>query len=611
MRPADRWRRAPAAQPRPEATGFRGLVLLLRARTGLLQRELAAAVGVTERTIQTWESGANYPSAGRLRRLIEVGLQRGAFPAGREEEQAGQLWKAAVLEAPRLAVPFDRDWFAALLARTAGAPGTSGTPGSVAATGAVPLLTRSDAEAAEAAEPAVVAAGTEPRRRHDWGDAPAVGAFHGRTRELEALVDWVLSARCRVVALLGLGGIGKTALAARLGSEVAAEFRFVFWRSLHDALPVDEWLSGAVRFLSAGQSRPPEGREAVLTRLLELLREQRCLLVLDSFDTVLQPGEHRGRYRDVDEGFGPVIERLAESGHQSCLLITSREKPPEVSLLEGEQAPVRSLRLGGVGAAEGRLVLEDKGLVGDAAAWQELNRRYGGNPLALKAVGEAIGQVTGGDIAAFLADSVANFGSIRRLLDGQVDRLSDLERSLLFWLAVEREPVGLAELVADLGPAVERAETLEALESLGRRSFLERGERRATITLQQVVLEFATERLIAQVGAEVVEGRPALLQSHALVKATADDRARRSQERRLAAPLLERLVTACGSADEVERRLLDLLSTWRGQPPAAQAHGPGNTVDLLRLLRGDLRGVDLSGLFLQPAHTTSGESERA
>jgi transcriptional regulator with XRE-family HTH domain len=578
----DRWPQSAAAQPRSEATGFRGLVLLLRVRTGLLQRELAAAVGVTERTIQTWESGANYPTAERLKRLIEVGLQRGAFAAGREEEQAGQLWKAAVLEAPRLAVPFDRDWFGALLGRTPGAPSA----------------------------PANVTA-TEPRRRHDWDAAPDVGAFHGRTQELAALVDWLLSARCRVVALLGLAGIGKTALAARLGAEVATQFRYVFWRSLHDAPPVDEWLSGAIGFLSAGQSGPPEGREARLSRLLELLRQQRCLLVLDGFEAVLQPGEHRGRYRDGDGGFGLVVQRLAESGHQSCLLLTSREKPPEVSLLEGERAPVRSLRLGGLGAAEGRLVLEDKGLVGVAAAWQALIARYGGNPLALKAAGEAIGQVTGGDIAAFLADSVASFGSIRRLLDGQVDRLSELERSLLSWLAVEREPVGLAELVTDLGPAVERAETLEALESLGRRSFLERGERRATIALQPVVLEYVTERLISRVGAEVVEGRPVLFRSHALVKATAGDHVRRSQERRVATPLLERLVTACGTAEEVERRLLDLLRAWQGQPPAGQAYGPGNAVNLLRLLRGDLRGVDLSRLFIRQAYLRGVEAQDA
>jgi hypothetical protein len=249
--------------------------------------------------------------------------------------------------------------------------------------------------------------------------------------------------------------------------------------------------------------------------------------------------------------------------------------------------------------------------VGDAAAWQALTARYGGNPLALKAVGEAIGQVTAGDIAAFLADSVASFGSVRRLLDGQLDRLSELERSLLSRLAVARGPVGLAELVADLGPAVGRAEALEALEALGRRSFLERGERRATLTLQPVVLEYATERLIAQVGAEVLAGRPVLLRSHALFKATADDHAGRSQERSIAAPLLERLVTACGTADEVERRLLGLLRGWQGQPPAAQAYGPDNAVSLLRLLRGDLRDVDLSGLVIRQAYLQEVEAQDA
>src|SRR5207253_1864715 len=43
---------------------------------------------------------------------------------------------------------------------------------------------------------------------------------------------------CRLVALLGMGGIGKSMLASLLGSRLASQFEAVLWRSLRDAPPV-------------------------------------------------------------------------------------------------------------------------------------------------------------------------------------------------------------------------------------------------------------------------------------------------------------------------------------------------------------------------------------
>jgi DNA-binding transcriptional regulator YiaG len=55
----------------------RGLILTLRGRAGLSQRELAALLGVSERAIQAWEAGLSYPSAASLQRLIALhGAQR-------------------------------------------------------------------------------------------------------------------------------------------------------------------------------------------------------------------------------------------------------------------------------------------------------------------------------------------------------------------------------------------------------------------------------------------------------------------------------------------------------------------------------------------------------
>jgi WD40 repeat protein len=138
------------------------------------------------------------------------------------------------------------------------------------------------------------------------------------------------------------------------------------------------------------------------------------------------------------------------------------------------------------------------------------------------------------------------------------------------------------------------------VEALRGRSLLERGEQGATITLQPVVLEYVTDQLVQAVSTEVERGQPALLLSQPLVQATAKDYVRRSQERLIALPLLERLRTSSDSA-VVERRLLALLDAWRGREWNEQGYGPGNVVNLLRLLRGDLQGLDFSRLFIRQA----------
>jgi len=560
---------------------FADRALALRQRAGLTQGELAALIGVGVRSIQAWEAAVSYPGADRLQQLIEVHLERGGFAVGREMDEASALWEAARTHAPRRIFPFDGRRFDSLRSTA-----------TVTASTAVPST------------------GALSAPRGDWHDVPDSGHFFGRAEELETLSRWLLEDRCRLVAVLGAGGIGKTLLAARLAHEVTPQFAVVHWRSLRNAPPVEEWLAGAIAALSAQQALPPDGYAARLDLLLQLLQAQRGLLVLDNMETILEPGAPEPRYRDGYVGYGEVLRHVAESVHQSCLLLTGRETPPELVPLARERGPVRTLRLGGLGREAARALLRDRGLVGDAATWEALIAHYRGNPLALNVVGETINAVFAGEIAAFLAQEAAVFGGIRQLLDEQVVRLSALEQAILTWLAVEREPVGFATLVTDLGPGVARGEAVEAVEALLRRSLLEWGAG-GTFTLQPVVLEYATARLVAAVAQEIVAGEPALLIGRALLKATAKEYVRRSQERLIVEPLLEHLRAHLRGGEGVEARLLALLGSWRGKSAAEQGYGPGNVVNLLRLLRGDLRGLDLSRLAIWHAYLQGVDAQDA
>jgi WD40 repeat protein len=531
------------------------------------------------------------PNAEGLAGLIKALFEAGGLSPGQEAAEARELWAAAEHEAPRTLSPFDAEWFAGLLAARESRKYEPGP----------------DAIQSRAAEgwPGIA------DRAHDWGDAPDTAEFVGRAEELEMLRQWLLTERCRLLVVLGMGGIGKTSLAARLAQTVAPSFERVYWRSLRNAPPVSEWLAGAVSSLSDQMTVPAPSESDLINALLQLLRAKRCLLALDNSETLFEAGHGEARYRPGMEGYGRMLQSVAEASHRSCLMLTSREAPPELAAFGGG---VRSLELHGLGAVEARSLLADKHLNGDARAWVSLVDRYGGNGLALKIVGETIRQVYNGDILTFLRDAVATygtvFGGIRRLLDVQAERLSPIERDVLARMAVEREPITVAELSAGIPPAAGQSTVIEAIETLRRRSLIERGKHGATFTLQSLVLEYATDRLVETAADEIERGLPAVVIQLPLIKAQAKDYVREMQERLIGAPILQVLTTK-NAESGTELSLLALVEAWRGQPVAEQSYGPGNVVNLLRLLRGDLRGLDFSHLALRQAYLQGVEAQDA
>ncbi|HVU68392.1 MAG TPA: helix-turn-helix domain-containing protein, partial [Ktedonobacteraceae bacterium] len=327
----------------------------------------------------------------------------------------------------------------------------------------------------------------------DWGEAPFLEHFYGREKELLELEQWINDDHCRLVALLGFGGRGKTALAAKLVERLKERFSSIFWRSLQNALPLETLLRSCLHFLADGQSIDlPESIEDQITLLIQYLRERRCLLILDNVETILQAGGRAGHYRAEYEDYGRLLRRVGETHHESCLLLTSREKPKELARLEGALSPVRVLQLPGLGEAESRSLMRDRRLWGSDEDWAKLIYIYSGNPLALQLVSESIREIFGGDIAAFLRREKIVFGDIQDLIAQQFQRLSPLEQEVMYWLAIEREPISLDVLQEDILRSPLKDDALVALGSLRRRSMVEVKDL-MLFTLQPVIMEYVTD----------------------------------------------------------------------------------------------------------------------
>ncbi len=559
---------------------FGQAMLTLRTSIGLTQAGLADLLGISRRAVAEWEAGSSYPKAEHLKQLIALGVQQQAFHAGREAEEIHTLWRAAHQK-----LLFDEAWLAALLGRQRPTP-TLLPP--------VPLEKLRPGEV-PAAEPT-------PGRRADWGEALAVPSFYDRQREMATLTQWVVQEHCRVVSVLGQGGIGKSALATRVMHQLAPHFEVVLWRSLRDAPGCSALLEGCLQVLSPQPLlEVPASLERRLGLLLESLREERVLLVLDNLEVLLEEREGTGRMRAGYEDYTRLLRYVVQTEHQSCLLLTSREKPRDLVALEGSRTPVRSLRLDGLDASASEQLLLEKDLAGDALDRTRLIERYGGNPLALKIVAQTITELFDGEIAPFLEQGEVIFGGVRELLAEQFDRLSATEQTVLLWLAILREPVSIDELLSMLGAPLPRVQVLEAVEALRRRSLIERGRRPGSFTLKSVVLEYATARLIAEVASEIEQGRFSRLVEHGLEQATAREDVRQTQQQLIVAPILARLRNLYSQRAEVEEHLLGLLDQLRALADYAQGYGPANVLALLREQRGHLRGLDLSQLVMRGA----------
>ncbi len=152
-----------------------------------------------------------------------------------------------------------------------------------------------------------------------------------------------------------------------------------------------------LRFFGLDEQSLLESVNARVSQLVEYLRKQPCLLVLDDFGSVFPSSESpsdiqrdpTGSYLEGYEEYGELLKRVGQTSSQSCLLIISREKPREIASLEGKTLPIRSLQIAGLQEIAARKILKEKYL-SEAEDWELLIKLHRGNPLALQIVSAII-----------------------------------------------------------------------------------------------------------------------------------------------------------------------------------------------------------------------------
>ena len=441
-------------------------------------------------------------------------------------------------------------------------------------------------------------------RKNIYG-TPDISFFVGRRKEIEYLKTSLSEQRFRLISILGVGGIGKTFLATQLVYEVADDYEFVFWLSLREAPSANYVLSSIIKFVSENKKVEfsENTKDQIKILINEFFSKFRCLVVLDNVESILEPKTISGKFCQGYEDYEDLICKVAEYPHQSSLILTSREKPSTIINLENS-FPILNFELGQL-IQDAEKILEAKLLAGSPQEYECIIKLCNGNPQILQILSSRIATHFNRSITDFLKDEeqLFIFGNIRDILNEQFSRLSAQEKGVMYWLAINREPISGKKLAKLILNYINKSDLYDVLDSLNRRSLLEKNSEFSAYTLQNVIMEFITEKFLNKISQELSEVQLNVFHTHSLIFAQVEPYIREVQNRLILKPIRETLLAEFGNSNKLYSHLKSILKQiHKHSLDREYSYAAGNFMNLLCDLNYDLSVFNFKNLTVREAY---------
>ncbi len=344
------------------------------------------------------------------------------------------------------------------------------------------------------------------------GERPtAPRAFHGRSTELQAIGEHLTSAETRIVTLVGPGGIGKTALAVRLLTDLEQNrWPATVAGGSVDGIAYLSTRSGGITFerlflacarMLGGTPRANLEREWArdqvtlddkIQQLLDAMRGGSYVVLLDHIEDLLDAD---GVITDPE--VRRLVDRSAATASGARLLITSRVQP---SLSRDASKPVRLKD--GLPIADGIAMLRDLDPTGAAglrdladADLERIVTRLHGQPRALEVFAGILADDPDEEIGPLLDRFYERGDVVDDLFKEGIERLDEPSKRVVEALAVLAQPVPSAAVDFVLQPFVPGLDVPATLRRLGRSQIVQLVDRvKGTWTLQPIDQDFAYAR---------------------------------------------------------------------------------------------------------------------
>lgn len=489
---------------------------------------------------------------------------------------------------------------------------------------------------------------------------PSLSLFSGRKEELRHLSGWILKPESsqKLLAICGIGGIGKTCLALKLSTEIGDDFQKVLYFKVDSSQRPEALLHRVTQAIYERNELYKESSQEDITsddairQLISALSKKRCLIILDGFEDIFRGRTYSKRtplldgeadvethertsgteeqpttedlrsvafniskhyqasmYKPGFETYGELLRAMQRpavsvpaKGH-SCIILTSREKPREIPSPLNEKSLAYIYTLNGLKDYEAARMLSNFRLVGKAVDYADLIKLYFGHPMALRLAASVVKDIFYGRIREFLDQDISIFDELRSIIKTQFQRLCSLEIEVVYWLAINHAPCTLENLQADLISQDHKRNLLYTLQSLERRFLIEvKQTSEITFFLQPIVAKYTLAHYGRRIFEDLIRGDLTFFNSYALMKADTEKSYQDFQRNNIVKPIIERLVAYFKGFHQVDSYLNNKLQEFREKNPHRPGYAGGNFINLmLELSQGNLSCQDFSSLTIWQA----------
>ena len=301
---------------------------------------------------------------------------------------------------------------------------------------------------------------------HDLTLAPQIINFYNRETELKTLSEWICKGErpfvpTRLISVLGLSGIGKTALVRRFVDLNLEQFEVIIWKNLKFPKSLDLLIND---LLNVCQEEAKEILDDKLKQLFNIFTKKKCLIILDDVQNIFISGQIAGQYQPEYKDYQKFFQMITEINHQSIIILISQEKCAEMNSLNQQLDLSNCLELSGLNDIN---ILENTGL-NNQDSWLKLIQLYEGNFNYLKDIVSLIQDVYDGEITEFLAESSLIFTqNMQSYFNDLFKRLSPMEQQIILELSKFEQPISREKLNQNL--ALSSVDFVNGLQSLQQR----------------------------------------------------------------------------------------------------------------------------------------------
>jgi GTPase SAR1 family protein len=341
----------------------------------------------------------------------------------------------------------------------------------------------------------------ENQQIYHWTTAPDIKLFAGRTEELRTLELWSQDPDTRCIVASGMVGSGKTTLVTELAKRNKDKFDYVIWFSLLQTPTLNTLLHNYLKIITQTSNAQTDTKSLELSFLLsefiDCLKQKKILLILDDLHCIFDTNEANNCYKKEFEEYGRFLRSFISIDHQSLLITTSCIKPIMLEYYSENQ--VKMLDLQGFKPQTTETIINShNSVLLEAEQLLLLSKSVQSNPQLLNIIKnhlEDFRDVLEKDIEQVLQDIIL-IDEIANLLEQELFYLSDLEKEIIYWLAVSCYPVSLEELSYNVEKSQYKLKFTKSIDSLVKRTLVINNN--PTYSLMPIMKIYVRKKLVKQ-----------------------------------------------------------------------------------------------------------------